>query len=710
MKKQSRKSKKLSALRRKAGYVVGASLLAAGMSASAADAVKPEKLYEGGTNTYNNWIELGAGGLITDGNQAQAEQRARLNNTGLFGGIADLHYQTEIAKKTMFTLDGRGIYDNHNYKVGLGVEKEGLGFIRFSFENFRIYDAGNGGYSPADGVAFPNTGDALALDRGKISLEAGYNKEGKPKVTFKYTHSYRNGDKGSTIWGAPPFPTSTTLRLYSGILNLDEKSDAFQLDVAHRIKKTDVGLGFRFETGELNDAHKLASFQNQKITDQQGTSYDMESVHAFTETWLKPTLFLSTGFMFANVDETFSGSRIYGDDFDVVYSSAYPANYYGYNNLNGSAHQHEYVFNVNLMSLLTKNFTITPSVRVQKEDWNAQSSETATWYDSTGESQAYANSSGRDLLDVSERLEARYTGVTNWVYIASAQWTEGQGNLNEAGGITSLTAPGAPDGLLPVQFRTDDTRFFQKYALSARWYPVKQASVDVGGYYKDNQYDYANSYDSTPNNAGPYSSLYPEFLVYQGFQTWDGSTRLTLHPFNKVTLVSRYEYQDSTISTRPDAAAGLSEVDASQLHSHILGQNVSWTPLNWLSLQAGANYVISETKTPASDYTQAILNSQNNYWTINFNAGLVLDDKTDLNLGYFYYRAADGQNAVVNGSGLPLGTDAEEHSASATLTRRLTKNLRLNVKYAFTHYEDYASAGNYNFNAHVIFTSLQYRF
>ncbi len=75
--------------------------------------------------------------------------------------------------------------------------------------------------------------------------------------------------------------------------------------------------------------------------------------------------------------------------------------------------------------------------------------------------------------------------------------------------------------------------------------------------------------------------------------------------------------------------------------THIIGQNASWTPLNWLSLQAGFNYVISETKTPAAGYTQSILNSQNNYWTVNFNSGFVLDDKTDLNLGYYYYRADD---------------------------------------------------------------------
>src|ERR1019366_4799016 len=162
MKKQSRKSKKLSALRRKAGYVVGASLLAAGVSAPAADAVKPEQMYEGGTNAYANWIELSAGGMISDGNTAQAQQRTRLNS-GAFGGIEDLHYQTEIAKKTTFTLDGHGIYDNHNYKLGFGVEREGLGFIRFNFENFRTWDSDNGGFSPVNGVAYPNSGDALAL-------------------------------------------------------------------------------------------------------------------------------------------------------------------------------------------------------------------------------------------------------------------------------------------------------------------------------------------------------------------------------------------------------------------------------------------------------------------------------------------------------------------------------------------------------------------
>ena len=707
MNKKFRPSK-MAAARRKTGLgrcMVGVSLLAAAMQAHPADAVKPEQQFEGGTNSYDNWLELSTGGLITQGNSSQAVQRERLN-TGPFGGIEDFHYQTEVAKKTTFTIDGRAIADNDDYKFGLKLEKEDLGYIRFYFENFRTWEAGDGGLSPVDRLSYQFPNNALGVDRGQVSLEAGYNKEGKPKVTFKYRHSYRNGQESTTVWGPIHDSAANLYRVYPNVYDIDEASDSFQLDVQHHIKKTQVGLGMSFEFGKLNDAHELSFFPGepvqQNVTDRQETTYDMFNVHASTETWFKEKYFLSTGFSFANLDNTFTGSRIYGDDFDVVYSSSYPANYFGYYDLNGTAHKHEYVMNVNFMALPTRDFTITPSLRVQKEDWNANSSETVTGIGAGSNLGAFNNDSGEDSIDVRERLEARYTGITNWVYTATADWTEGQGNLNENGGITQVT--GAPDGGNPINFRTDDSSLFQKYALNARWYPIRQATLDLGGYYKMNRYDYKFSQDISPSPG----TGYPAFLTYQGFDTWDGNVRLTLRPLNKVTLISRYEYQDSTITTEPDPASGLTEIDSSHMYSHIFGQNATWTPLNWLCLQAGFNYVVSTTETPASSITQSILNSQNNYWTVNFNSTFVLDEKTDLNIGYYYYRAADSQNGLL--VGVPLGADTEEHSVTATLSRRITKNLRWNLRYAFTHYEDMASLGNYNFDAHVIFSSLQYRF
>jgi predicted porin len=184
--------------------------------------------------------------------------------------------------------------------------------------------------------------------------------------------------------------------------------------------------------------------------------------------------------------------------------------------------------------------------------------------------------------------------------------------------------------------------------------------------------------------------------------------RLTLRPWRNVTLVSRYEYQLSTVHTKPDAVSGLGETESSELNSHIIAQNATWTPWSRLSLQAGFNYVLSTTHTPASDYTQAVLDAQNNYWTLNFNSTLVLDDKTDLNLGYFYYRADDYQdNSVI---GVPLGAGAEEHGATAMISRRLTPHVRANLKYGYFRYTDQLSGGHDDSEAHLIYASMQYRF
>jgi hypothetical protein len=407
--------------------------------------------------------------------------------------------------------------------------------------------------------------------------------------------------------------------------------------------------------------------------------------------------------MFANLDDTFSGSRIYGNDFDVVYSPN-SLNDLGYTSLNGGAREQEHVANVNLMATPIKNLTIVPSLRVQQDNWNANSSGIGTQGTDVTPGPVASTSDG-EMLDVRERLDVRYTGVTNWVYYGGGEWTEGNGNLYETNGISQVSGIGPP----PILRLTDDTRWFQKYFIGARWYPLRRVTLDAGGYYKRNEYDYNNIQDST-SNFPTNGNTYPAYLVMQNFETYDGNVRLTLRPVQNVILVSRYEYQYSTINTAPDPVSGLGDVESSKMTSQIFAQNVSWTPWSRLCLQAGFNYVVSQTKTPTSgtNYTQAVLMAQNNYWTVTFNSSVVLDDKTDLNLGFFYYQADNySNNSTV---GLPLGAGADEQSVTATLTRRISRNLRVNLKYAYSHYNDRASGGNNNYNAQMVYSSLQYRF
>jgi hypothetical protein len=198
----------------------------------------------------------------------------------------------------------------------------------------------------------------------------------------------------------------------------------------------------------------------------------------------------------------------------------------------------------------------------------------------------------------------------------------------------------------------------------------------------------------------------------QGLQEFDLNCRVTVHLLQTVTSISRYEFQHSWIDTTPDSASGLNELQTSRMNSHIIGENISWIPWSRLSLEAGFTYVLSVTKTPLSESTApdtaAILNAENNYWTLNFSPSLVLDDKTDLNLNYFYYQADDYQNNST--AGVPLGAGSREHAVSATLTRRINPRLRISLKYSYYNYQDALTGGNSNFEAQLFMASMQYRF
>jgi hypothetical protein len=439
----------------------------------------------------------------------------------------------------------------------------------------------------------------------------------------------------------------------------------------------------------------------QKITDQQNTSYDVLSAHAFTETWIKKNLMLSSGFSYSDMDNHLSGSRIYGSDFGVSYvpNALAGSGYYG---LDGVTRLQEYVADLNLLYKPSVHWSIIPSLRVEEQDTGANDTGTST-LGTFAPAPFYSYSEASDL-DVRERLDVSYNGITNWVLYARADLAEGGGNLSADGGMV----PVGGIGVLPISQQSDDQRFFQKYGIGARWYPLRAVSVDAGGYYKNNAYSYSHNIDSTPNDGSLGPNLYPAFLVTQGFQTWDGNCRLTLRLPRSVTLTTRYEYQLSTIQTEPDPNSGIAGAESSRMTSDIIAQDISWSPWSRLFLQGGISYVLSTTTTPASDYTQAILNAQNNYWMLNLMSGFVVDDRTDLNLAYYYYRANDYQD--ISSVGVPYGAGAEDQGITATIVRRLTKNIRLTLKYGCFHGEDAPSGGNENYLAQFVYSSLQYRF
>ena len=708
-------------------FLIGSLLLTAQESEKSADDKKPAEPTE-----YNNWITLGVGSTFINGDKAQFMQRRQIPK-GPFGGVEDFHWEQLVGKKGIFQIDGRGIFDNHDYSIRVDLSDPDKGFLRAGYTEFRTWYDGNAGFFPKNGQWFSLYDNELHIDRGEAWFEAGLTLPDKPQISFRYAHVFRRGEKDSTIWGDTSLTGGFgTRNIVPTFLGIDETRDIFAGDVKHTLGNTDVGLGVRYEilnSDNSRNIHRrpgetaplppaLPAGPDRFVTQKDGLDEDMFNVHGFTMTRFSEKIMLTLGGSLTTLDTDISGSRIYGSSYDPLYDPVYAHRQQrdeGFMDLSGGANMKQYVANLNLMVTPLDNVAIVPSLRVEKQDLNGLADFTGlnvTNFPAVPPNPAQpapvatediVNTASRDFLEVTEALEARYTGIRNWSFYARGEWSQTDGNQDE---VETETDPSAPP-MTPLFRDTDWQRFNQKYSVGANWYPLSRLNFGAQYYHKIHSYDYDHPLDSTLNatNSG---NRYPAFLTDQKFKTDDMNIRATWRALSTLTLVTRYDFQLSTVDTE---GAFLNSIQSAEITSHIVSENISWTPLNRLYLQASASYALDSTDTPATEAfgsTNIVLNGVNDYWNASCLVGYALDDKTDVQGQYFYYHA---KNYVDNSAfSQPYGAGAEEHGVSATISRELSKAVRVSLKYGFFRNRDKTYGGHNDYDTHLVLATMQYRF
>jgi hypothetical protein len=649
---------------------------------------------------YSSWIDVSVGGVIVDGHKPRFQQRHQLP-AGAFGGVEAFHWEQMVGERGFFQIDGRGIFDNHDYLLRMELADPDRGYVRAGYRQFRTWYDGSGGFFPQNGVWFSVfDDDPLAIDRGEAWLEAGLTLPDWPKLTFRYTHQYRRGDKDSTLWGRVGTPVTGVAgeRAFApSFREIDERRHIFEGRAGHTLGATDFGAGLRYELSDQDNALNIhqnpGQANDRRIRQEEGVVIDIFSVHAYSKSQLHEKVLLTTGYAFTTLDTDLGGRRFYDPPERRAGGDV------GFENLAGGSQVRKHVGTLNLMLRPWNHFAIVPSLRVQKEDLEGNS-----LFDRTagpGVPGAFVPDqfirNERDMLTVSQRLEARYTGFRQWVLYARGDWEQGQGDLLERS-----EAPRA--GFRPVDRLTDFERFTQQYTVGANWYPHHVFNVALQYYRKMRDNDYEHLVEDRP---GRHSA----FIEAQDFTTDDFNIRLTLRPLNGLTLVSRYDFQLSTIDLQ---GTGLSMIQSGKTTSHIFSQAATWSPLTRLYVQAAANYAIDRTTTPADDIVGTapaayrVLEARNDYLTTSLNIGYALTEKTDIQTQYLYYLADNYEDNSEFSQ--PYGAGAREHAVSAGIVHRLRQNLVWSLKYGFFRYRDETSGWNTNYDAHLIYSSLGYRF
>ena len=658
--------------------------------------VEPKQAEATPTEELVNGITLGVGGVSISGNRAQFQERWGMKQ-GVLGGLQGFHYELMFGQKGTLELDGRAMYGGEDYSVKLQVVDPDRGFFRAGFRQFKTWYDGSAGYVPAAGLALSLGSDELSLNRGEIWIEGGLTPPDGPMLTLKLSREYRKGTKASIIWG-DSIRGGVNRGMVPSFREIDEIRNRVLADLKHTVGRSDLGIGLRLDMADTDNKFKerrtpeAAGVGNRYVTQRDVFESDMLNIRAFTETRINEQTLLTSGYSYTRMDTDIGGSRIYGASFDAPYSPAYVDS--GYTSVSGGSIVEQYVMNLSLRLEPWPDFVIVPSLRAEKID--------------TGDSSAYsvanvptgitAVQSG--FLTVSEALEARFTGFTNWVLYVRGEWSEGDGYLRERS--------------IPVISRsTDSERFTQKYTVGANWYPLRRLHFSGQVYHKAADNEYTHLGDSTSNAILPLpggsGNRYPAFIREHSFQTDDLNLRATWRPLPNITSVTRYDYQISTINTRGD---NLSTVESGKTTAHIISQNLTWAPWSRLLLQGSFSYALDSTTTPASSLTGAaaglVSDARNDYWQTTATVTFVVDDKTDLQANYFYYRA----NNFINNSAvsMPYGTSANDHTVNIGLTRNFSKTVRGSLNYGYFRHRDETSGGLDNYDAHLVFSTITYRF
>jgi len=714
--------------------VCAGTFAAAGIRGGTSDQKTVATATEEETPEYKNWIELAIGGVITKGDRAQFEQEHRLPGDQVYGGIQDLHFEGTVGKDALFSIDGHALWDFNDYDITVQLAKPNLGYIKAGYTEFRSWYDGNAGFFPHNDVFFDPPYPEMHVDRGDAWIELGLRAPNWPEITIRYDHEFRFGQKDSTVWGdtnltglQPPF--NSTRKIIPSFRNLDEKRDIFSFEASKTIGNTDVLLGMRYEhntndyslnmergAGQLPPAVPPPG-QQRKVTQKQDDDVDLFSGHGITETRITDNFWFTAGYSYTTITNDLSGSRIFGTHWDEAFGQPVPTlgqRDHAFIDLAGTARIRENVFNANLFWMPFESLAILTGFRYTHENNDSDSTflaeepvpntppftplnpERGFHYGPPIPAEGARNS---DYNRFAERLELRYTGIKDWLFYAEGEWEEEFGNVDEFQNI---------DEEIPLD--KDTNALGQKYTVGATWYPTMR--LNFAGQY----FHRIASYDENILSA-----QFPR-LINQDWNVDDFNIRMTFRPklpacMGTLALVTRYDFVHTSIDSQwgifPQDDV-LAELQSGEIKKHVISESLNWNPLPRFFLQANFSYVLNQTDTPANNIdidpltSPTVVNFRNDYWTVTSGFGYIIDDKTDFYADYYFYCANDYfKNAAV---AVPYGMGATEHAVSATVTRKLSKNMRLLLKYGYFNYRDVTSGGHNNYQAHSLFSSLQIRF
>jgi len=600
------------------------------------------------------------------------------------GGIEEFTTQQKLGKDWQLTLEGTGIFDEEDYRLNLEIAKPEFGYIRAGFSQFRKYFNDQGGFFKGLTPSSYSLDRDLALDNGKIYFEAGLRLPNLPKLTIGYERQYRDGTKSLLEWGQVT-QGGTSRSIFPSYKDINETVDIVKVEVEHTIKNINLGDQFRYER-DRNDTTRYDMSNGATTTIRESYQHDSFFNTFRMDTTIKEKVYLSLGYLYVNT----SGDA----SLNVSTPGVLPLFQQNWMTQGIDLDSDSHVVNVNAMFGPFAGLSIYAGLQVEETDSHGLSDALLTQLLPASLTNQVRTST--DKTSFEETLGLRYTKIPFTTLYAEAKWTQQNVDLTE----TQLQN-GGPDFARDTD--TDISR--QKYSVGFNTAPIKRWTFAGRYRHSISENDYDNSVDTTDG--------YPALIRAQDFTTDEVMAKLTWRPCNEFNVAFKYQWLQSDIRTTTDSIFwGVNNITpggelTSGKHDSMI-YTLSATVLPTARLYITGLFSLQDTHTAAFDNASPeVVSYKGDVYTGTLALGYALDEKTDLTAQYSYSRASNFQN---NAAGLPLGMDNEMHGATVGISRRIKENITVRIRYAYYEYNDDATGGMNDYQAHLASASCTVKF
>ncbi len=729
---------------RTTGLVAGLALLSVSGGAAETDALPAFE---------TNYITFSAGGADINGSKAAYQARTATAKTGA-AGIEDMRFDYDLKDKTTLAVTGRALAGQEDYLLNFKLAKEEVGSFEVGYKTFRTYYDGAGAFFPIGNVWMPLFSRPLYVDRGQLSVQGTIALPKAPVITFKYTHSTRDGRKDSTILGdsnltgIPIYsgtgsvnPISATRKLLPTYIDLDEKNDAWEIGLRHTMANTSVVLsvgGNSIENVNVREMQQnigeLAVFpapvfttptvnnvragSPRRTTMMQRHEEDGYHASATFETVMSDKVTVFGGLLYHTADVEIAGSRL----LTATLASALGVNNYpgGFVNTGATARAPYHVVTKGDMeySALTGNlgarFSPSPNLSLETalrgERWEDSGKNQANYTSqgvtlATGAVTNYA-ANGLHAVDNVEKpwtptVDVRYTGIKNIALYAS--WEYRTAKQNEHVRYEGLNGQTKATELDMIGKNIDEKHTNATVGMSWTVNPAMSLRAEL--FTKDHENDFAGYDDVLGRDYALNYDIY--------------GTKLTavVRPSNTVSITSRYVLQKSKSkvfhSGLTTAGAINGTVDGSDSSRHSISEGITWNVSKALYVQGNGTMVFDTMQTMypwiSGNAKRNFRNSDNNYVTADATVGFSIDKLTTGMIQGTYYRANnfDAEYAAV---AMPLGASAKESTISVGVKRKLTEKTLLSAKVGYFDSENGTRGGYADFSGPLAYVSVQHAF